>query len=935
VTQGVSFADGELERDWPVRVVTENGDPIPTQSRCLATWNRDMRFVKWLLVDFQVDLESEEERSLFLEYGPDAAAPEPPVALQVEEVPDAKVDVDTGMLRMHLRGAAPAKQTHRPPAAFVGFEVKTQDGWEEVQGEGAGLRLYMKDQHGHVYDSCSAGHRTRVTVEEAGPMRACICVKGYHSAPNGPMFCPYILRLHFFAGKPDIRVFHTFVFDQEPHDVQLGAIGMNVGLDLGRLAGAAVGGEGVVVYEAVPGQSIRLLQSSDRLYEVFSGAEEKGSGSRSAGWARYQGARGAAVAVIRDHWQEYPKGFSVTEDGLDIRIWPEEHHEPLSFTSPFEEEAVHFNGTRDEEEVKRLLAERPTAPLNLKSFFPAGHDVFLWVEKMMEKHAVGRTMSYNDTGTRNGIGAAKTTEIRLRLRAGTISDGEAQELAAAVQAPLIAPPEPAYTCATGALGHAYHAGDPRFAEMDAGLDDIMKLVAFEPIERCRLYGMMRYGNLVCSHSAFATLPYVHYKDTEPEKALRYVGPYNNEANDQIGAVWGHFVRSGRRDYFLLAQRYSRNVADVGIIHSHPSAPDRVGLMHYHNAHQWSGGGSPSHTLVRGLLIDYFFTGNRRLLDGAGEVGDRLVRLQEPCGILSCRGGALHREFTGPLWNLLELYQTTWEAKYGELARRSLNWFLRTLPEPGSYRVSVFTRGDHGDEAVVEPPIGCAGQARDIVYLLEIALRLFDSQTLRDHVLAEADHYVWDLPTENYFTAEMARKVLTPASLLWPVDNRFYWSQNVTSALPDWQAAMACLAYDLTGDMTYAAFAKEMLFGSFLRRAQRVRRFATFRFTWVCFGSFIPALMRTVAEAMCNDPDALAEAERTWKEKRAGKGMPIYDGPGIDLDKDTMDANGNILNRPPVELPREGPGRRRKPLTNLGRLSTEDHPPPASGGKLIR
>src|SRR6266508_3406935 len=56
VTQGVPFADRELERGAPVRIVESDGRVLPTQAIYLATWNPDLKYVKWLLVDFQCDL---------------------------------------------------------------------------------------------------------------------------------------------------------------------------------------------------------------------------------------------------------------------------------------------------------------------------------------------------------------------------------------------------------------------------------------------------------------------------------------------------------------------------------------------------------------------------------------------------------------------------------------------------------------------------------------------------------------------------------------------------------------------------------------------------------------------------------------------------------------------------------------------------------------
>ena len=50
---------------------------------------------------------------------------------------------------------------------------------------------------------------------------------------------------------------------------------------------------------------------------------------------------------------------------------------------------------------------------------------------------------------------------------------------------------------------------------------------------------------------------VHYKDSAPEKALRYVGHYSNEANDQIMGIRGNFLRTGMREHYFLAQPDNR------------------------------------------------------------------------------------------------------------------------------------------------------------------------------------------------------------------------------------------------------------------------------------------------------------------------------------------------------------------------------------------
>ena len=75
--------------------------------------------------------------------------------------------------------------------------------------------------------------------------------------------------------------------------------------------------------------------------------------------------------------------------------------------------------------------------------------------------------------------------------------------------------------------------------------------------------------------------------------------------------------------------------------------------------------------------------------------------------------------------------------------------------------------------------------------------------------------------------------------------------------------------------------------------------------------------RVKVYAMENDPDALlARVGKDFPNAKhvhpteaapvdAGRGLPVYTGPGVDLTKDSMDANGNILNRPPSDILRDG------------------------------
>ena len=657
-------------------------------------------------------------------------------------------------------------------------------------------------------------------------MRAAVCIKGFHASASGLYLCPYTLRIHAYAGKNDLRLCHTFVFDQNPDVLEFSEVGMSIPLALGDDRRMSFGGQDKAHW-AKRWKHAEYLQSSDISYQVTRDGELFGEGEKTRGWTTLCGSQASAFVAIRDFWQQYPKGYELTADGIDVQFWPASYGEPLVFSTPWKETAVRFNGTRDEATVKRILEENPTEPLNLKSFAAETTDDILWIESMVDKYAPERPASHNDTGTQDGVGAAKTHELLLRFKAEPIGDEEAEELGVCVQEPVIAPAEPAYMWRTRAARDLFGGIDPRFSEVDNLLDGIVERIAIEPMQRSRLWGFWRFGNMCCSHTTGSGLAYEAHYHTDPVEGMRHVGPYNNEADDPCWGVWTQFLRTGKRRFFLAASGFSRAMGDVGICHAHPAKPSVVGLMHYHSGHQWTGGYSPSHTLNTTHFLHYYFTGDRRMREIGLEVADWAVRNQEKAGIISCRGARLNREFTGPLVCAIEAYLDTWAAKYGDVARRSLNWVLRTQEKPGVFPISVFTRGERGDEAVIEPneePLSHGGIVYPIFYE---GLRHFDSPLLRETILAEADFAIARGSAGHVATA-------------------------------------CALAYEMTGELVYAAFCKYCV-EQYKDHARTVVELTNNSIFSGIRNGYISVLKATAIRAMEDNPQGFAEAEKRLED----------------------------------------------------------------------
>ncbi|MDP7130692.1 MAG: hypothetical protein QF437_09395, partial [Planctomycetota bacterium] len=284
ITQGIPFPDEELERGAPVRVVNSDGHRLPTQYTCLATWNSDLKYVKWLLIDFQPP----DTQDVFLEYGNGVEPELPSCPVTVED--EASLLVSTGALELEFaRG---------DPDFLKAVRVKSGDSWRDMLGDKDGLALYMADSRGLSFSSGKAAPAPAITIEDSGPMRASLCIKGFHASEDARVFCPYILRIHAFAGRSDLRIFHTFVFDQDPERVSLTEIGMKLSLGLGDQLSLTFGGD----HEHHSGQNCcraEFVQKTDDEYEAILVGQPFATGCRSRGWASCTGSEGSVAVTLR------------------------------------------------------------------------------------------------------------------------------------------------------------------------------------------------------------------------------------------------------------------------------------------------------------------------------------------------------------------------------------------------------------------------------------------------------------------------------------------------------------------------------------------------------------------------------------------------------------------------------------------------------------
>lgn len=310
VTCGIPFPQGALDSVGRIRLLAPDGSEQSLQTASQARWPDGS--VKWALLNFRADVPASNSAAYAVEYGGKVQPAPCRKGVSVEESA-AQVVVTTGPLRL----AVDRKSFALPGAVWLD---KNGDGAfaeeERVYGarRGAGT---LADTDGKTFTTLGAPDE--VSVEERGPERAVILVKGRHAAQNGSTCFAYEVRIMAYAGQKQLRLFYTFGNDVTASVfTSVRSLGLAFPLDGGAERfeiGAGKPAAGNVASAPV------LFQDSDQHFSLTRDGRAA-DGKRAPGWARVSGPRGTMTVALRDFWQLYPKAVSVDADGIRLDLMP-------------------------------------------------------------------------------------------------------------------------------------------------------------------------------------------------------------------------------------------------------------------------------------------------------------------------------------------------------------------------------------------------------------------------------------------------------------------------------------------------------------------------------------------------------------------------------------------------------------------------------------
>ena len=328
VTAGVPWPHGAVTGRDRLTLRDAAGRAVPLQTRTLDRWGDGS--ARWVLLDWLADAGAGPYRAAV---GEPATADGPAVTAGLR---GGVVTVDAGAARFEC-------------GTGKGFPFRsvTVGGRPAIDPGRSGFTV--TDETGEVYYTDT---RT-AEVEETGPVRAVVCLRGGFYAATGPL-AEFVARLHFFAGSAVVRFYLTI---RNPRRAEhpgglwdLGDTG-SVFLKDASLTVALPPGLGTAEVRASPGIAapFETAPAPFELYQDSSGGENwrsanhlnrkrevphtfRGYRLRANGVER-SGLRATPLVVLsrgghsvgvtmRAFWQNFPKAVEADGDTLTLRLFP-------------------------------------------------------------------------------------------------------------------------------------------------------------------------------------------------------------------------------------------------------------------------------------------------------------------------------------------------------------------------------------------------------------------------------------------------------------------------------------------------------------------------------------------------------------------------------------------------------------------------------------
>ena len=372
VSVSIPFAEGALV-DPGLFAVRDGDRPLPTQRRALAHWPDGS--VKWLLVHLQPDLPGNGKKELRFDVMSEAVEIAAPREVVVEEM-DAGVTVDTGALTFRVPG-----EGFWPMA---NIELEGKQPWGEPLGG-----FVLVERGGELTTRTAP---VELEVEEAGPLRVVVLVKGKHRRPDGSDYIDFNGRITAYAGKSYVEVEHQFVHTEQ--EAELSLEGLSLRFEPGTLGRVALG-EGFyrTAIQQDKEEVSLLLDAETLLYQANEHFVDSFYGDF---WVDWRDDHGGVTCSIHQAHQNFPKRLDADPRGITCALYPREVGPAplLQGMGKTHRLQLHFHAgdlPLAECSARSLQFQLPDRPALTSAWLRANNP---WVETWFPEHLPGRLLTY-------------------------------------------------------------------------------------------------------------------------------------------------------------------------------------------------------------------------------------------------------------------------------------------------------------------------------------------------------------------------------------------------------------------------------------------------------------------------------------------------------------------------------------------------------------
>lgn len=652
ISFGSPWAKGALMPEETVSLQDQTENNIPVQTKVNAYWPDGS--VKWLLHSAVLDTRKEYK----LEKGENAKAENCISAFQAE---DGSIVIESDMFSCTIQKGS----------TLISSLLRKNAGQKPVSAQ---LTAFIENREEQEWgDNITIekliGVTEKITLEEAGPLRAVIKIEGNHQYVNTKSkIFPFAVRLYFYEGSDEIKIVHSFAFNADENKDYLKGLAVEFHMHGGgELWNRHVGftGDTGMFYEAVQpmygGRDIHPSYKKQQIDGQFVTIDPDSFRTVERNGKSFQVPEAGFLEMVRDNAsfgnfrlkQDYCDHYSIVKSTKPGCAYIEAAQGNRSKGAVFfgSEDVIISAAVKDfwqkcpmALEITNATEESPTMTVWLWSKYAEAFD-FRAYDTVKHKYSYGGIVNHPE-------GIANTNEIFIKMfdkmpgKKAILDFAEDVQTDSLLIADLNAYEDTkvfgTYWCQPKEEKYRTEAHEKAFIGF---IEYYMK-----EVEQRKWYGFWDYGDVM------------HTYDSIRHCWSYDVGGYAWQNTELCNTYvnWLAFLRTGDYNIYRFARAMSRHTSEVDVYHLGKYAM----LGSRHNVRHWGCGAKEARISMAGHhRFYYYLTGDDRIGDVMDFVKDVdfSTLVKDPMGGHFDKQEGFSHIRTGPDWSsFVSNWMTRWE-----------------------------------------------------------------------------------------------------------------------------------------------------------------------------------------------------------------------------------------------------------------------------------